>query len=268
MPPSRLKKLRFSIMNPRACDRMEDFMNQYQLTFKRYEVKYLLSEAEYVMLKQRLQGKLIEDKYGKTTICNIYFDTPDYRLIRTSLEKPIYKEKLRLRSYGTPKKEDTVFIELKKKYKGVVYKRREEMNLLSAEQYLYEGIPSGKASQIINEIDWFKKLYKNLIPAMYISYDRLALYGAEDKELRVTFDSNLLWREEELRLSNGIWGTPILEKGQRLMEIKLPQAMPLWLSHILAELKIYPVSFSKYGRGYLQAEQIKRNLIKGDKKYA
>ncbi len=243
-------------------------MNQNQYTFKRYEMKYLLSEKKYDLLRRKLEGELIEDSYGKTTICNIYFDTPDQRLIRTSLEKPIYKEKLRLRSYGTPEKGDNVFIELKKKYKGVVYKRREKMDLLSAERYLYEGKPANKDSQIIKEIDWFLKTYKNITPAMYISYERIALYGAEDKELRVTFDSNILWRKEELRLSSGIWGTPILKEGQRLMEIKIPGAMPLWLSHILAELEIYPVSFSKYGRGYLQAEQIKKEFMKGDKKYA
>lgn len=246
-------------------------MSQYQYTFKRFEIKYLLEEAKYSLLRQRLEDKLVEDSFGKTTICNIYFDTPDQRLIRTSLEKPVYKEKLRLRSYGTPGKGDTVFVELKKKYKGVVYKRREKMELTSAEAYLYEGQSTGKTSQVFKEIDWFIHLYRGLTPAMYISYDRIALYASEEEELRVTFDSNILWREEELKLGSGIWGTPILKEGQRLMEIKIPGAMPLWLAHILAELEIYPVSFSKYGRGYLQAEQIRKmNTItsKGEMKYA
>lgn len=244
-------------------------MSKNQFTFKRYEMKYLLNEDKYRKLRERLEDKMKVDDYDLTTICNIYFDTPDYKLIRTSLEKPIYKEKLRLRSYGTPKEDDTVFIELKKKYKGVVYKRREKMNLNSAEEYLYKGKPAKKTSQIIKEIDWFLISYKNLIPAMYISYDRIAMYGMEDPDLRVTFDSNLLWREENLHLSSGIWGTPILKEGQRLLEIKIPGTMPLWLSHILAELEIYPASFSKYGRGYTQALQIKiMDKIKGVKKYA
>ncbi|MDD3174522.1 MAG: polyphosphate polymerase domain-containing protein [Herbinix sp.] len=243
--------------------------SQYQYTFKRYEMKYLLSAEKYTLLRQRLQDKLNEDKFGKTTICNIYFDTPDHRLIRSSLEKPIYKEKLRLRSYGTPEEGDTVFIEIKKKYKGIVYKRREKMELSAAEAYLYDGEPACKSTQITKEIDWFLKSYHGLSPAMYISYDRIAMYGIEDKELRVTFDSNLLWREEELRLSSGVWGTPILEEGQRLMEIKIPGTMPLWLAHILTELEIYPASFSKYGRGYIGAQQLKKNArIKGEKKYA
>lgn len=243
--------------------------NQYQETFKRYELKYLLDDMQYKLLRQCLQDKLKVDKYGMTTICNIYFDTPDHRLIRTSLDKPIYKEKLRLRSYGTPTKGDKVFVELKKKYKGVVYKRREIMELTEAEHYLYDGRPAGRTTQITKEIDWFLKSYNGLAPAMYISYDRIAMYGLEDPQLRITFDSNILWREEELLLECGIWGTPILCEEQKLMEIKIPGTMPLWLSHILDELNIYPASFSKYGRGYQQSIQGKtKDELKGEKKYA
>ena len=244
-------------------------MSGYQDTFKRYELKYLLDERKYKQLRQRLQDKLNVDNFGKTTICNIYYDTPDHRLIKNSLEKPIYKEKLRLRSYGTPYEGDTVFIELKKKYKGIVYKRREKMELYEAESYLHEQETSLKQSQIIKEIDWFMKSYQDLIPAMYIAYNRIAMYGLEDPALRVTFDSNILWREEKLGLGYGMWGNPILEEGQRLMEIKIPRTMPLWLAHILDELEIYPTSFSKYGRGYQQSVKIQKNeKIKGEKIYA
>lgn len=241
----------------------------YQDTFKRYEVKYLLNENKYKLLRYYLQDKMQVDKYGKIMICNIYFDTPDHRLIRTSLEKPVYKEKLRLRSYGTPTEGATVFVELKKKYKGIVYKRREKMELTEAYNYLYENQPSTMSSQITKEIDWFLKSYSGILPAMYITYQRTAMYGVEDPALRVTFDSNILWREEDLLLSSGAWGNPILEEGQRLMEIKIPGAMPLWLSHILDDLQIYPVSFSKYGRGYQMAEQQKKkDSEKGERKYA
>ena len=244
-------------------------MGGYQDTFKRYEMKYLLDETKYKQLRQGLQDKLRVDNFGKITICNIYFDTPDYQLIKNSLEKPVYKEKLRLRSYGTPYEGDTVFVELKKKYKGVVYKRREKMELLEAEQYLYEKEPAKKQSQIIKEIDWFMKSYQNLIPTMCISYRRVAMYGLEEPGLRVTFDSDILWREEDLWLSNGVCGNPILEEGQRIMEIKMPGTMPLWLAHRLDELEIYPNSFSKYGRGYLQSLEIRKNkTIKGEKIYA
>ncbi|MDF2819851.1 MAG: hypothetical protein K0R15_292 [Clostridiales bacterium] len=244
-------------------------MSQFQGTFKRYEVKYLLSEKKYKLLKQRLQDKLEIDNFGKTIICNIYFDTPDNLLIRTSLEKPIYKEKLRLRSYGIPSEGDMVYVELKKKYNDVVYKRRIKMELPMAENYLYDSKPVSEPSQVKREIDWFINFYKELEPAMYISYNRIAMYGIEDPELRVTFDSNILWRKEELWLECGIWGNQLLEEGQRLMEIKIPGSMPLWLSHILDELEIYPTSFSKYGKGYQFSEQLKKNESnKGEIKYA
>lgn len=232
-------------------------MSGYQMTFERFEIKYLLNPVQNRELKKRLEGKLITDRYGKSTICNIYFDTPDSRLIRESLEKPVYKEKLRLRSYGLPKEGQAVFLELKKKYKGIVYKRRESMSLTEAEEYLFRRRRPGRDSQVLHEIDWFLDYYKTVVPAMYISYDRVAMYGAEDEELRVTFDGNILWRDENLNLDMGSWGKPLLEPGSCLMEIKIAGAMPLWLGTILDELKIYPASFSKYGQAY-----VKQTLMK------
>lgn len=233
-------------------------MDDFQMTFKRYEIKYLLDEKTYLELRKRLEGKMVVDQYGEKTVCNIYFDTPDSRLIRTSLEKPVYKEKLRLRSYGTPERNSTVFVELKKKYKGVVYKRREDMVLSEAEAYLYQGWKPGFSSQVLREIDWFLNYYGQITPAMYISYERIAMNEVKDSGLRVTFDTNILWRKEELNLKKGSWGNPILEPGQRLMEIKIAGAMPLWLGEILDKLYIYPVSFSKYGRAY--QDQIKQEM--------
>lgn len=237
-------------------------MNQYQDTFKRYEKKYLLQPEKYELLRYRLQDYMQEDDYGQTTICNIYFDTPDYRLIQASLEKPLYKEKLRLRSYGVPRDGDTVFIELKKKYKGIVYKRRITSDITSAELYLYNAKPTVDAGQIKKEIDWFLDFYQDIRPAMYISYNRIAMYGLEDSNLRITFDSNILWRKEDLWLEHGVWGNPLLEEGGQLMEIKIPGAMPVWLSHLLGKLEIYPVSFSKYGRGYQEALTDKNNKVR------
>lgn len=227
-------------------------MSSHQNIFQRYEKKYLLTEQQYTLLRQKLEGHLKSDRFSQSTICNIYFDTPNYQLIRSSLEKPVYKEKLRLRSYGVPSSSDTVFIELKKKYKGVVYKRRVDMSLKDAMNYLYDQKPIQNPSQIIREINWSISHYPNIAPSMYISYDRTALYGVEDPNLRITFDSNILWRKDKLQLNEGIWGDTLLKTGQRLMEIKIPNAMPLWLSHILDELYIYPTSFSKYGIAFQQ----------------
>lgn len=247
-------------------------MNQYQETFKRYEKKYLLSEKQYRVLLQKVQEYMVIDHFGKATICNIYFDTPSRLLIRSSLEKPIYKEKLRLRSYGTPDEGAPVFVELKKKYKGIVYKRREKMELTEGEHYLYDHRSPMNPSQITREIDWFLNFYEDIQPSMYISYDRIAMYGLDNPELRVTFDANILWREEELFLQAGVWGESLLEEGQRLMEIKIPGSMPLWLARVLDELKIYPVSFSKYGMGYQKSILPQKNtnemVEKGEIKYA
>lgn len=247
-------------------------MNQYQGTFKRYEKKYLLDEIKYKKLIKRTEEKLKIDEYGKVSICNIYFDTPDHRLIRESLEKPIYKEKLRLRSYGVPKEDDDVFVEIKKKYKGVVYKRREKMKLNTAENYLYDHYPLGESTQIIKEIDWFMRFYKDISPSMYISYERIAMLCKENPNLRITFDSNILWRKDDLFLEWGCFGKPLLKEGEFLMEIKIPASMPVWLSHILDELEIYPSSFSKYGKGYQESQLIKKeikcNRKKGEAKYA
>ncbi len=224
-------------------------MVQFQTIFERYEKKYLMDEKQYQALTELLQERMVLNEFGLNTICNIYFDTPDYRLIRASIEKPVYKEKLRLRSYGVPGKEDKVFIELKKKYKGIVYKRRVPVTLREAEQFLLRRKQPHNFGQILKEIDWFLNFYQP-IPRVYIAYDRIAMSGIENADLRVTFDTNIRWRESILDLSKGVWGNTMLGKGQYLMEIKIPGAMPLWLSRKLTELKIFPASYSKYGSCY------------------
>lgn len=244
-------------------------MGKAEGTFKRYEKKYLVNELKYWQLRQYLKDRMVADEYGEADICNIYFDTLNHLLIRNSLEKPVYKEKLRLRSYGTPQEGDRVYVELKKKYKGIVYKRRVKLELDEAEQYLYHNKPVEAATQITKEIDWFIQFYENIRPSMYISYQRIALYGVETPELRITFDRNILWRDTDLWLEYGSWGNPLLMEGERLMEIKIPGAMPIWLSHLLDELEIYPVSFSKYGKGYQESlRKSNHEIIKGDILYA
>lgn len=221
------------------------------MTFKRREIKYLLDDDEYNSLNERLQARLVEDEHGRSTICNIYYDTPDFRIIRKSLEKPVYKEKLRLRSYGTAGAEDKVFVELKKKYNGIVYKRRETLTLAQSDEYLAGHTKAPCDTQIFREIDWFRDYYENLKPAMYISYEREAYYSLENPDLRITFDRNIMYRSYNLSLAAGVEGESILEPGQHLMELKASGAIPVWLTKVLDELGIYPASFSKYGRAYL-----------------
>ncbi len=222
--------------------------------FQRIEIKYLLNEEQYVRLREAILPYLTEDTYGDTEVCNCYYDTDSYQMIRRSLEKPIYKEKLRLRSYGTPKDKDTfVYMELKKKYKGIVYKRREQLSLGEAEGYLNQNRHPDRDSQILREINWVLQYYQTLKPVMYLGYHRIALCERGiSTGLRVTFDRDILWRTDAIALQAGNYGTPLLQPGEHLMEIKVPGAMPLWLADILDRLKIYPTSFSKYGRAYTQ----------------
>lgn len=227
----------------------------YQDTFKRVEMKYLLTIEQKNELLRAMEPYMELDEYGRTTILNIYYDTPDYVLIKRSLEKPVYKEKLRLRSYGIPDENSTVFIELKKKYKGIVYKRRIGTRLNEATGYLNDNLVMSKQNQITGEIDYFKSFYKNLKPTMAISYEREAYFCKEHSDLRITFDDNILWREVDLSLQKGAYGNPILPEGRVLLEIKVATAIPLWLTRVLSEQKIYQTSFSKYGNAFLQKVQ-------------
>ena len=220
-----------------------------QTVFKRREVKYLLSREQYEQLRLRMEEYMQLDEFGRHTINNIYFDTPDFLLIRRSIEKPVYKEKLRLRSYGKVEKDSKAFVEIKKKYKSVVYKRRISISYDDAMSYLCEG-KKVMDTQISHEIDYFMKHYENLQPAVVLTYERQAFFGKEDPDFRMTFDENILWRDYDLSLTKGVYGTPILSEGQVLMEVKAANALPLWLVKIMSDLHIYKTSFSKYGNAY------------------
>lgn len=227
-------------------------MSKNQEVFRRYEKKYLLNSVQYKLFTEAVKDEFKTDKYGMCTISNIYFDTPDYKLIRESLDKPVYKEKLRLRTYEIPDADSTAFIELKKKYKGIVYKRRVDMSYLKAFDYLYHNKEIENPAQIQKEIDYFISFHNNISPAMFISYDRIAAYGVNNPDLRITFDSNITWRNNNLELTEGVWGNALLSSDKVLMEIKIPDSLPLWLTHILDRLHIYQTSFSKYGAAYMQ----------------
>lgn len=220
--------------------------------FERVEKKYLLDREKYDLLIKYIGDYMIEDEYGLHTICNIYYDTDTYDLIRHSIEKSRYKEKLRVRSYGSVDKRDCVFIEIKKKYKGVVFKRRVSMTLEDAERYLNSHIKPKKQGQILKEIDYFIEFYKPK-PKVYLAYERVAYFGKKDKNIRITFDKNIRSRNYDLSLCKGNYGTNLLDENLCLMEIKVPMAMPIWLARILNDLEIYPTSFSKYGNIYRQS---------------
>ncbi len=222
----------------------------FKTRFERVECKFLLTESQRDAFLAEIADRLTPDAYGKSTICNLYFDTPDYRLIRTSLEKPVYKEKLRLRSYGQVKEGGTTFAEIKKKYKGIVYKRRIVLPQDTAMHFLCDREPI-PPSQIGREIDYLFEYYRELAPRVYLSYEREAFYDKDDDTLRFTFDRNILYRREDLSLTSPVYGHPLLREDQVLMEIKTAGAIPLWVVQALSRNRIYKSSFSKYGNAYL-----------------
>ena len=227
--------------------------------FKRYELKYLVTKQQKAELLALFDRYMNPDEFGQSSIFNLYYDTADFLLIRRSLDKPVYKEKLRLRSYGRASSDTKVFLELKKKYKSVVYKRRISLSEENATGYFEDrfALPD---TQIGKEIDYFKTMYEGIAPVAFIAYDREAFFGKENSDFRVTFDENILWRDYDLSLCSEKYGNPILPEGMALMEIKVAGGIPLWLTHFLTVHKIYKTSFSKYGNAYKEILKRKKEL--------
>ncbi len=222
--------------------------------FNRYEHKYMLDRKTYEKVIEVMDQHMELDSHNENhkpyTIANIYYDTADDHLIRASLQKPKYKEKLRLRAYGVPKKDSKVFLEIKKKYNGIVNKRRTTLKLKEA----YEFVSSGKKpnlkdymnAQVLEEINYFLKVY-DLKPKLYLAYDRIAYFEKGNPDLRISFDTNIRSRRYDVRLEAGDYGELLLDGDVYLMEVKTSLAKPLWLVHVMTELDIKRTSFSKYG---------------------
>lgn len=217
--------------------------------FKRVEKKYQLAEEKKQEFLTAIEPHAIKDQFGEYTICNIYYDTEQDDLIRTSMEKPVYKEKLRLRSYGVPGAEDRVFLEIKKKYQGTVFKRRIALPFHEAAQYLETRKKPSEDSQILREIDYFLELY-HPVPKLYLAYDRIAFTAKREEGLRITLDYRIRSRTEAVDFTAGDYGELLLPENEYILEIKSSTAFPLWLTEVLSKLEIYPVSFSKYGKIY------------------
>jgi len=222
----------------------------YQSVFKRYEIKYMIKQEQKARIIKAMSSYMVPDPYGRTVIRNIYFDTDSYRLIRHSIEKPVYKEKIRIRSYKKAKPGSPVFVEFKKKYDHVVYKRRISMAEKPAMKWLAGDSSYDTTCQIAKEIAYFRDYYETLHPTVFLSYVRESYLSKTNEDFRVTFDENVLCRQTNLSLEEDVWGEEILEKGKVLMEIKTAVGIPLWMTHLLTEERIYKTSFSKYGTAY------------------
>nr|WP_326190539.1 polyphosphate polymerase domain-containing protein [uncultured Oscillibacter sp.] len=235
-----------------------------QMIFQRYESKYLMTLSQQQTVLAAMRPYMEPDVYSHSSIRNLYLDTPDFRLIRRSLERPVYKEKLRIRSYGRAENTDMVFVELKKKYRSVVYKRRISLPQDQALACFSKTRP-WPDSQIGTELAYAADFYQTLRPAVFLSYERDAFHGTEDEDLRVTFDTEIRYRQDGLSLDSDTWGIPILPPGLVLMELKVAGGLPLWMAHVLSCQGIFKTSFSKYGAAY-------QNILlagrRGDRKYA
>ncbi|HWT73897.1 MAG TPA: polyphosphate polymerase domain-containing protein [Mobilitalea sp.] len=244
--------------------------------FNRYEKKFIITDDIYQQLKPQLEEYMEVDEHSRNgdfyTICNIYYDTPDNEIIRKSIEKPIYKEKLRLRCYGVVGPKDKVYLELKKKFNGCVNKRRTSITLEDAYRYLdTRQKPMAKNQlnyQILNEIDFFINRYPTLKPAVYLSYDRNAMFGIDDRNFRITFDTNIRSRRENVGLDTGNYGELLLPDGVWVMEVKMKEAAPLWFAELLSRYKVYPTTFSKYGNEYQKTMLHSRTICEYNKIYA
>ena len=222
----------------------------FDTVFKRYEIKYLITKEQKEKLLEAMADHVTLDKYGKTTIRNVYLDTNNYRLIRRSMERPDYKEKIRIRSYSQAANDSTVFVELKKKYDKVVYKRRIPMTKKEAMDWILNELPCSKDTQITREINYFINFYGQMHPSIFLSYDREAYYCKTGEELRITFDENILARRDNIDLGSEVYGEALLQDNTVLMELKCAGGIPLWMARYLSEEKIYKTSFSKYGTAY------------------
>lgn len=233
---------------------IEEKSGQTAFVFQRIEAKYLVSKKTYAKFRREIEQHMTLDCYGLSTICNIYYDTETFDLVSRSLDKPRYKEKLRLRSYGVPGKDSCVYAELKKKVNGIVYKRRAAMTTGEAEAFLSHGQMPAQETQILREIDYFLKFYHPQ-PVLVLCYDREAFFGKEDSSIRMTIDRNIRYREEDFDLTHGDSGKLLDQDGDYLIEIKVAHAMPLWMADLFTKCKIYPISFSKYGMIYSKTHQ-------------
>jgi SPX domain protein involved in polyphosphate accumulation len=215
--------------------------------FQRHEQKYLLNRFRYREFMKVLDEFAVDDEYELETIYSVYFDNPHFGITGNLLRKSPYKEKLRLRSYGIPRPGDTVYLELKKKYKGVSYKKRVPLPFTTI-QDCFDFQP-GTDKRVADEIRWMLGYYEPS-PRLLISYDRRALRCPENETLRITLDTNIRWRSTDIDFSKGPYGKPLLNEDEYIMELKVDGAIPLFLTSHLTRLNIFPVSFSKYRSAY------------------
>jgi hypothetical protein len=222
--------------------------------FKRKEQKYLITSDQYFLLLEHILPYMRPDRFGldgRYTITSLYFDSDDHKIYFETKNKLKFRQKLRLRVYDEADLASTAFFEVKQKHKKVVNKRRMLLPLEEAYRYLNENpaLPlehyNTSNPQVFREIDYFLKLY-GLRPEMVVSYDRHALHCIEDPDLRITFDLNLRCRNDDLFVEHGPYGENFIDPDLVVLEVKINDSVPLWLTRILQALYCEQRSASKY----------------------
>ena len=236
-----------------------------QTNFKRIETKYILDKGTLADLKRDLQDYLIDDDYARSTISNIYFDNDDYQMVQDSLARRNGREKVRMRTYDSQPSEDSqVFLEIKKKDEEVGYKFRLVSKPPLVLNYIEKGVQDTIVDddRVVKELNHLRDRYCDLKPKMYISYHRHSMKAKRGHKVRLTVDTNLLYRDEDLDLTLGRYGYPLLADDKVIMEIKVSGAYPTWLVHVLKKYGLEDQSFSKYGNAYLKRQERLSKLIK------
>ena len=227
-------------------------------TFKRYEKKYILTKEQKEALEERIHSHMELDSFCKKNknylIRNIYYDTDNNELIHMSTNKPIFKEKLRVRKYGTYNDgKDEYFLEIKRKSEKIVYKRRVTLTKEELDNFINNGIIPKRDSYLDNQVGKELRYLLNtysLKPKVFITYVRVAYFDINDSNFRLTFDDQIYARRHDLDFDIASCDISLLPEGYFLMEVKASQNYPLWFARALSDLKIYPTSFSKYGTEY------------------
>lgn len=235
-------------------------------TFCRKEMKFLITEEQMHVLLKETAAYFDYDAFCPNgswyLIRNIYMDTEQNQLIHLSTMGPTYKEKVRIRKYGTyDDQKDSYYLEMKKKAEGIVFKRRvhftkEDLDTFLKNKQVLNGY-NAFSQQVMKEFIYLFEQYE-IAPKLFLSYERLALKGKEEPTLRMTFDRNILTRRDNFEFDKA-GGDALLKPHQIIMEIKFENAMPLWLAHLLASHQIYKTSFSKYGHEYQKYVMKKRS---------
>ncbi len=231
-------------------------------TFERREKKMLIDNTQVNDFVNDILEYMTPDEYNvggePYMISNIYFDDDGDNVIRHSVSKPQFKEKLRIRSYGVPDKDTKVYIEIKRKLKGIGTKRRAKLPLWQLNEYLEMGKhPDGIKyidEQVLREIDYYRATY-HVSPKIYISYMRNAYFGKEDKKFRLTLDKEITTRRYDLDLSLGSYGEQLLPEGKTLLEVKFEGAVPLWFARIMSKYSLSFTPYSKYGTEFKLAQR-------------